>query len=69
MLSRAATILFFIKQATAGARALASRLMAEARRLDFRHRRQRGGKVRKRLAGRSKTDDDEPFVVGGMAWA
>jgi hypothetical protein len=69
MLSRAATILFIIKQMTARLGALASRLIADARRLDFRHRRARGGKVRKRLAGRSKKDDDEPFVASGVAWA
>lgn len=69
MLSRAATILFMIRQAAARARTLAAHLMAGARRLDFRHRRERGGERRRKLAGRSKKDSDEPFVASGMAWA
>src|ERR1700722_19756640 len=41
MLSRAATILFVIKQAAARVGALATHLMTEARRLDFGHQRER----------------------------
>jgi hypothetical protein len=69
MLSRAATILFIIRQAAARARTLAAHLMAGARRLDFRHRRERGGERRRKLVGRLKKDSDEPFVASGMAWA
>lgn len=69
MLSRAATILFMIRQAAARARTLAAHLMTGARRLDFRHRRQHGGGRRRKLAGRLKKDGDEPFVASGMAWA
>ena len=69
MLSRAATMLFLVKQATARIGALANRVVTEARRLDFRHRRAGGGSTRKRQGGRSKADDDEPFVIDGIAWA
>jgi hypothetical protein len=68
MLSRAATILFVIKQAAARVGALATHLMTEARRLDFRHRRERGNERPKQLHGRKK-DADEPFVANGIAWA
>jgi hypothetical protein len=68
ILSRAATILFMIKQVTARAGRLASGLITEARRLDFRHRRARNVRGRKRLTDRAKSDD-EPIVVGGLAWA
>ena len=69
MLSRAATVPYFIRQATARFGALVGRLVAEARRFDFRHRREGGSKERKRLAGRSEPDDDRPFAVGHLAWA
>ncbi len=69
ILSRAATVLLIIKQVTARVGRLAGSLMTEARRLDFRHRRERGTKGRKRLTGRPRNDDDEPFIVGGVAWA
>lgn len=68
MLSHAATILFIIKQAAARVRVSATHLM-EARRLDFRHRRERGSERRSKLAGRLKKDSDEPFVASGIAWA
>ncbi|MGB8401017.1 hypothetical protein [Bradyrhizobium sp.] len=41
ILSRAATILFIVKQAAARATRLAGSLLAGMRRLDFRHRRER----------------------------
>jgi hypothetical protein len=66
VLSRAATIMFIIKRATAQIARLASGLMTEARRLDFRHRRARGT-GRKRLTGRAGNEDDEPFVIGGVS--
>jgi hypothetical protein len=69
LLSRVATILFIIKQVTARVERLASSLMTEARRLDLRHRRERGSKGRKRLTGRPMSDDDEPAIMGGLAWA
>jgi hypothetical protein len=68
VLSRAATILFVIKQAAARVGALATHLMTEARRLDFRHQRERGSERPKQLDGRKK-DADEPFVTSGLAWA
>src|SRR5580658_2433316 len=51
VLSRAATILFVIKQAAARVGALATHLMTEARRLDFRHQRERGSERPKQLDG------------------
>ena len=69
ILSRAATVLFIIKQVTARVAQLASGLMTEARRLDFRHRRERGTHSQKRSTGRHTNDDDSPFIVGGVAWA
>ena len=68
MLSRATTILFAIKQAAAQFAQFANGMLALARRLDFRHRRSQGSKARQRLTGQSK-NDDEGFVVGGLAWA
>jgi hypothetical protein len=69
ILSRAATILFVIKQAAARFEKLASGLITEARRLDFRHRRNSSIKRRNRLTGRSSNDCDEPGIVRGFAWA
>jgi hypothetical protein len=70
ILSRVATVLFIIKQVTAQVGRLARSLVTEARRMDFRHRRERGTKGRKWLAGRpSNDDDDEPVIVSGLAWA
>jgi hypothetical protein len=69
ILSRATTVLFIIKQVTAQVARLASGLLTEARRLDFRHRRERGTGDRKRLTGRARKEDDEPFVIGSVAWA
>lgn len=68
ILSRAATILFVIKQASARLSALATRLMTEARQLDFRHRRERRSNRPKKLGGR-KNNPDEPLVADGIAWA
>jgi hypothetical protein len=69
ILSRAATVLFIIKQMTARVARLASSLMTQVQRLDFRHRRERGTQSRKRLTGRPKNDDDEPIFIGEFAWA
>jgi hypothetical protein len=71
VLSRAATILFIIKQVAAWGERLASHLIIEARRLDFRHRREHGSKSKgqNRPTGRPRNDDEEPVFIGGMAWA
>jgi hypothetical protein len=69
ILSRVTTILFLLKQMTARVAGLASHLMTQMQRLDFRHRRERSSKGRKRLTGRPNNDDDEPVFVGGVAWA
>jgi hypothetical protein len=67
ILSRAATILFIVKQAAARLEKLAGGLITQVRRLDFRHRRASGTRRRTRSTGRSRTDDDG--LVGGFAWA
>ena len=69
ILSRAATILFVIKQASARMARSAGSLMTAMQRLDFRHRRERGTKSRQRLTGGRKDDDDGPVTVGDFAWA
>jgi hypothetical protein len=69
ILSRVASVLFVIKQAAGRSGRLALSLMTKARRLDFRHRRARGAKGWNRLTGRPRNDDDEPAIVGGLAWA
>jgi hypothetical protein len=69
VLSRAATILFIARQVSARLARLTVHLMAQARRLDFRHRRARSAGGRKRLITRQVRDDDEPVMVGGLAWA
>jgi hypothetical protein len=69
ILTRAATVLFIIRQAAARAASLASSLATSARRLDFRHRRERVTRRRRRWTGRSGKDDDAPVFTGGVAWA
>jgi hypothetical protein len=69
ILSRATMVLFIIKQVAAQLARLASGLMTEARRLDFRHRRERSTSGQKRQTGRVRNEDDEPFVTGSIAWA
>jgi hypothetical protein len=69
ILSRASTILFIIKQATARAARLASSLLQATQRLDFRHRREGGARNRMRLTDRTRPDDDGPVVIHGVAWA
>ena len=68
ILSRAATILFVIKQAAARVGRSANALVTMARHLAGRHRRERGNHGRKR-PGRSQSDDDEPAIAGGLAFA
>jgi hypothetical protein len=67
VLSRAATILFLIRQATALAARLVSSLSERVQQLDFRHRREGGAKNRKRLTNRA-SEDDEHTVILGVAW-
>jgi hypothetical protein len=69
ILSRAATILFITKQVAASVGKLASSIMTKAQRLDFRQRRERRTKGRKPPRGWSQSDDDEPVILGGVAWA
>ena len=69
LLSRAATIVFVIKQAAAGALRLARGILARAQRLDVRHRRASGAAPRKRPARRARDEDDGSAVVYGVAWA
>jgi hypothetical protein len=69
ILSRAATILFILKQAATRIERLAHSLVTLARRLDFRHPRERGSSGPKRLNGRPAKDEDGPVIAGGLAWA
>jgi hypothetical protein len=69
LLSRAATILFILKQAASRALRLASNLLEGLQRLDFRHRREGGARRRKGAASRTKNEDDDPAVIHGIAWA
>ena len=69
VLSRVETLMFLMRRVTMRIAALASSLMTAARRLDFRHRRERGTRSRKRLTARPKNSDDEPIIAGGIAWA
>jgi hypothetical protein len=69
VLTRAATVLFIVRQATARATRLLSSMLEGVRRLDFRHRREGGAKNRKRLTNRAKDDDGEPVAIHGVAWA
>lgn len=69
VLTRAATVLFIMGQATARAARLLGSLLERMQRLDFRHRREGGAKSRKRLIAPSKDDDGEEFAIRGVAWA
>jgi len=69
VLTRAATVLFILRQATARASRLLGSMLEGAQRLDFRHRREGGAKNRKRLTDRGKDDDGEPVAIHGFAWA
>jgi hypothetical protein len=69
VLSRASTVLFIMRQATARAARLVSILLERVQQLDFRHRRQGGARNWKRLTSRAKVDDDEHVVIHGAAWA
>jgi hypothetical protein len=67
IMSRAATILFVVKQAAERAIALSKSLCAALSRLDVRHRRERGASARKRTT--SKGNDDGYGDLRGVAWA
>ena len=69
MFTRAATILFIMKQTAAKAVALLTSARAGLQSLDLRHRREGGAQQRRRSVGRTRSDDDEPAVVGNLAWA
>ncbi len=69
VVSRAATILFIVKQAAEHAARLVNSARERVQRLDFRHRRQHGAKDRSRFAGRTKNEDDEYAASRGVAWA
>jgi hypothetical protein len=69
VLSRADTVLFILKQATARAARLISSLFEGVRQLDFRHRRETSARKRIRLTDRAKADDDERLVIHCVAWA
>ncbi|MBR1268785.1 hypothetical protein JQ629_14830 [Bradyrhizobium sp. AUGA SZCCT0222] len=69
VLTRAATVLFIVRQAIARAARLLGSLPERMQRLDFRHRREGGAKNRKRLTGRAKDDDGENFAVHGVVLA
>lgn len=70
ILSRVTTILFIVKQTTARIASLARSLTATVGRLDIRHRREHGTRVRTRLTDcYGKDSDDEPIIVGAaLAW-
>ncbi|MBR0758406.1 hypothetical protein JQ604_40035 [Bradyrhizobium jicamae] len=69
LFSRAATILFVIKQTAARTVALLTGARARLQRFGLRHRREGGAQQRRRSIGRTRRDDDESAVVGGFAWA
>jgi hypothetical protein len=69
MMSRFSTVVFIFKQAAAQARQIAGNLLAGAKALDFRHRREGGAKSHKRIASRAKNENDDPAGIFGVAWA
>jgi hypothetical protein len=64
VLSRIATIVFIVKQASARVTGLASSLLKRVQ--DLRHRREARTRSRKRLTGSRKDDDGERVV--GLSW-
>ncbi len=69
MISRFSTVVFILKQAAAHARRIAGNLLAGAKGLDFRHRREGGANSRKGFASRAKNENDDPASIYGLAWA
>ncbi|HLG83051.1 MAG TPA: hypothetical protein VKY22_18715 [Bradyrhizobium sp.] len=68
ILSRAATLVFFARQAARHALEFAGSLLARLPRPDFRHRRQPSTSGRKQLPGRTE-EDGGCIAVFRMAWA
>src|SRR3954468_13085357 len=66
VLSRIATIVFLVKQASARGTGLARSLLKRVQ--DLRHRREARTRNRKRLTGSARDDDDERGVGFGWAW-
>jgi len=62
VVSRAATILFALKQTQRLAARLARSLLAGLQRLDFRHRREGGADVRKGAASRTGNEDEHAVI-------
>ena len=69
VMSRVTTIIFVLKQAAAHAIRLASNLLAGAKGLDFRHRREGRPKGRKGTAGHARDKSDDDAAIYGVAWA
>jgi len=67
ILSRASTILFMIKQASARIWRLTNSIITAARRSDSRHRREGGARVRRRFTKGFNKESDGPAIVIGMA--
>ncbi|UFX48831.1 hypothetical protein HAP47_0020070 [Bradyrhizobium sp. 41S5] len=68
LFTRVATVMAVVRQAVELAQGLARRVPMALRRLDTRHRRAKDSPRRRRLTG-ARTDDDEPAVAAGLAWA
>lgn len=69
IVTRAATIVFILKQAAMHAIGLVSNLLAGTKALDFRHRREGATKRRKGTAGRTSGKDADCPAIYGVAWA
>ena len=69
ILSRAATILFITRRVAASVGRLASSIITKAQRLGFWRRREHRSKGRKPQRGWSPNDDEDPVILGGVAWA
>ncbi|QOZ34446.1 hypothetical protein [Bradyrhizobium sp. CCBAU 53421] len=68
LFTRVATVMAVVRQAMEFAQSLARRVPMALRRLDTRHRRAKDS-ARRRRPTSARTDDDEPAVVAGLAWA
>jgi|SRR4051812_49064270 hypothetical protein len=69
ILSRVSTILFVVRQGAAAALRSARSVLAQAQRLDLRHRREGGTTAHRRPERRARDEDDEGGFVYGAAWA
>jgi hypothetical protein len=69
LLSRVATVVFIVKQTTALAASLVSRLLDGMQRLDYRHRREGAARNQKRTTNRAEDSDDEHVIIHGVARA